>query len=52
LISKSPQMKKFKLQSDSTNTLVKENIIELIHWVYKMAFECQKIAGKVAKKHI
>jgi len=37
------------IQNQHTNTLVKENIVQLTHCVCKMALKCQKIAKKVAK---
>jgi len=45
-------MRNFKLQSDSKSTykhISERNIIQLIHYVCKMALKCQKIARKVAK---
>jgi len=37
------------LQNYHTNTLVKENIIQLIHHVCKLALKYQKIVRKVGK---
>jgi len=37
------------LQNQHINTLVKQNIVELTHCVYKITLKCQKIARKVAK---
>jgi len=31
------------------NSIVKENIIQLTHCIYKMALKCQKIVKEVAK---
>jgi len=37
------------LQKQHTNTLVKENIIQMTCYVCKMVFKCQKIAKQAAK---
>jgi len=37
------------LQNEYTITLLKENIIQSTHGVWKMALKCQKLVRKVAK---